>query len=145
MKDHVIQSKIAVKNAAAHRDARNIARQPIDQRIHRRYLARGRRAILTSPKTDLPRHEAVGSTERLQTDGRGIDGVQLRYGLVHRIEYPASPRGIEIGQPWVPENPALYKVHHVERDAQHAGVLAHAPDPGDWHTGCAQGSQHSIF
>src|SRR6266849_5541854 len=110
MEDHVVQTKIAMKNAASFRNFRNIARQPIDQRIHRRNVKGSRCAILICPKADLPSHESLGSTECLQTHRSGVDGVKPRDGLVHRAEYLAPCGAIEFRQPWIPKNSAFHEI-----------------------------------
>ena len=124
VEDQVVDAEVAVDDGCF-LAGREVCRQPLDQPVHRLDPAGVRiLQVLPRPAADLPGEVVPRLAEVREADRAVVHGVQrgerADRGLV--VASPRVPR--QLGQRRVPEDAAVDEVHHVERRADDAGVVA---------------------
>ena len=120
--------------------------QPVDQPVHRLDPAGfGIAEILLRPARDLAFDEAGRPAVIAKADRLRIEAVQRGDRSVHRIERGRAIVAAQAGKPRFPEDPPFDHVHHKERRADDAVVVAKRMDPRRWKLLAAERVEHTIF
>ena len=108
--------------------------EPGDQTIHARVGGGDRGAILASPAVALAREIGAGAAEIGQSEGGGVERMQIGQGFGHRHVKGGAVGGREVGQGGIPEQATVEVVHHEEGAPERRGVVGGQRDhPGHRH------------
>ena len=129
---HVLQPVVAVGDghvvaARSRRQFGQARRQLGHQPLHRRNGFRLRATVLLDPAVDLAAEVVAGLAIVGQADGGHVDLVQPRQRGVQVVVDGGALGRRHAGQAGVAEDAAFQEVHHVERRADDAVVLAQRP------------------
>ena len=144
MHDQVVEPEVAVNDRA--RIVRDdVARQPVDQPVHRVDGLRFRRAILLRPAPDLALEIVARLAVVAEADGPEVHVVQPRDHRVDVVPQRGAFRRVELRQRRVPEMAAVGKFHDEERRADDAAIVAVAIGARHRHVGLAERRDHAVF
>jgi hypothetical protein len=142
---HVVQPVVAVHDRGRPAIGR-VRGQQVMQLVDPGDLPAARGVQLLLPPPDLPGQEPLRPSERLQPHRPVVDGMQVS----ERVDQPLGD-GPGAGRPdrrhllRRPVGDAVHSRHHVERRAQHVGVLAQRVRRGDRHARVAQRADHLVL
>jgi hypothetical protein len=139
---HVVQPVVTVHDRG--RPVGGLAGgQPVVQLVDPGELPAARGVQLLLPPPDLPGQEPLRPPERLQPHRPVVDGMQVSERADQALgDGPGAVRTRSRHLLGSPVGDAVHPRHHVERRAQHAGVLAQRIRRGHWHAGVAQRADH---
>ena len=123
----------------------NIAPEPFDQAIHLGNLVDLRRFVLLRPARKLPRDVCLRTAVVAETDRAKIDLVQASEHVVHRVVAGRALARARVGHHRIAHDAPLDEIHHEERGADDAGVLAQQMRARDRHVGRRERLDDSIF
>ena len=144
MHDEVARAEVAVDERGGV-VARQVRGQPLDQPLHRLEPLGLRGAVLRGPAVDLPAEVIAGLAVVAEADRCVVHRVQARQHVVHRVVDGRPLDGTDTGQLRVREHAAVHAVHHVERGADDAVVLAQRVGARHRHRGAAQRGDHAVL
>jgi hypothetical protein len=122
-----------------------VRRQPRDQPVERRVLARARRRPLLRPARDLAREVVAGPAVVGEPDRGDVDAMQAGERARHRRVHRATIRGLDARQRVRREHAPVDLVHHVERRADDLAPGMEQQRARHRHVGARERAQHAVL